>query len=69
MTIVLFSNKIDIKVGDNKLLTTIIKLTDDLSLQGRVLSDTRIAVFGSRAELYELLFELTSAYLGEIEII
>lgn len=69
MNILIMSNQMNIKVGDNKLLTTIIKLADDLPLQWHVLSDVRVAVSGSRAVLYELLLELTSVYLGEIEIV
>lgn len=58
MHILIMSNQMNIKVGDNKLLTTIIKLVDDLSLQWHVLSDVRVAVSGSRAVLYELLLKL-----------
>lgn len=68
MNILIMSNQMNIKVGDNKLLTTIIKLVDGLPLQRHVLSDVCVAVSGSRAVLYELLLELTSVYLGEIEI-
>lgn len=69
MNILLMSNQMNIKVGDNKLLTMIIKMADDLHLQWRPLSDVRVVVSGNRVVLYELLLELTSVYLGEIEII
>lgn len=69
MQITLMTGRMDILTGDNKLLTTVAKLADDLPLQWHLLSDVRMSVAGSNDILYELLVELTSVYLGRIEII
>lgn len=69
MNILLTDGRTDIKAIDNKVLTKIIKIVDDLPLQWHVISDVRVSVTGGNEILYELLLELTSVYFGRIEII
>lgn len=69
MCILLTDGRMDIKASDNKVLTTITKLVAGTLLRWHVISDERLCVEGSNDVLYELLLELTSVYLGRIEII
>lgn len=69
MNILITNGRMDIKASDNKVLTTITKLVDGSPLRWHVISDVRLYVEGSNDVLYELLLELTTVYLGRIEII
>lgn len=68
MTILIMSNSMQIKVKDNRMLTKIVRMVDDTPLRWTVLSDIYLLVEGARGLLYELLMELTTIYLGKIEI-
>ena len=69
MLIVLLPDSMRITIEDNTMLTTIVKLVDGTPLRWHTLTDTSVFVAGKKELLYELLSELTTVYLGIIEII
>lgn len=69
MNILITNGRMDIKASENKVLTRIINVVDGLPLRWHVISDVRLCAEGGNDVLYELLLELTSIYLGRIEII
>lgn len=68
MTILIMWNGMQITAENNKILTVIVRIVDGTLLRWHVLSDVSISVFGEKALLYELLWNLTAKYLGKIEI-
>ena len=69
MTILIITNAMQITVENNKLLTRIVRMLDSTSLRWYVMSDFSVLVKGKEELLYELLYELSTTYLGKIEII
>lgn len=69
MTILIMEHSMQISVKNNKILTRIVKLVDGTPLWWDLHNDTCVYVSGKKELLYELLSELTTMYLGIIEII
>lgn len=69
MNILIMTNSMQITVEDNKILTRIVRMVDGTPLRWYTMSDNSVSVKGKKGLLYELLSELTTMYLGKIEII
>ena len=69
MIILIMTNGMQITVENNKMLTRIVRLVDDTPLRWYTMSDNSVLVRGKKGLLYELLSELTTMYLGKIEIV
>lgn len=68
MTILIMTHGMQI-TAENKILTSIIRMLDGTPVRWYILSDNSMLVKGNKELLYELLRELTTKYLGKIEII
>lgn len=69
MTILIMPNSMQIRVENNKILTKIVRMLDSAPLRWYTMTDMSVWVDGKKELLYELLSELTTMYLGIIEII
>lgn len=69
MLILVLPDSMLITVKDNTMLTKIVRMVDGTPFQWTVLSDIDLLVEAEGGLLYELLSELTTMYLGIIEII
>lgn len=69
MTILIMANSMQIRVENNKILTRIVRLLDSTPLRWYTMPGMAVRVDGKKELLYELLSELTTMYLGIIEII
>lgn len=69
MNILIMTNSMQITVENNKILTRITRMLEGTPLRWYIMSDTSVLVKGKKQLLYELLRELTTMYLGKIEII
>lgn len=68
MTILIMTRGMQI-TAENKVLTRIVRMLEGAPVRWYILSDNSMLVKGNKELLYELLGELTTRYLGKIEII